>query len=268
MKAALVTPPIKGHNLRGSGIYFSHLSRLLVSVRDPVVEIVSWGANLEGYDLVHFPYFDPFFLTMPLVSGEKKIVTVHDLIPLKYPRENPTGFRGSIKWLWQKRQLKKSEKIITDSESSAADISAITGIRTEKIKVIPLAPDSIFGSLKAKETLEIKEKLRLPDDYLLYVGDVNFNKNIPVLLRSFDVLSREFPKLRLVLAGKGFKDPSEPLEQISALVNELNIRDKLFFPGSLSELDLAKPVFISSLQLTRDSVCLSWRQWLQVARPL
>ena len=90
LKIALVKPPLIGHAFRGSGNYFRNLSFFLK--KDPRLDIeeIDLSYTLNQFDLIHYPYFDPFFLTMPLLGkyGKKPyVVTVHDLIPLKYPEE-------------------------------------------------------------------------------------------------------------------------------------------------------------------------------------
>jgi len=240
MRVALIEPPIAGHALRGSGVYFKNLAGFLPQLgHDPFVSVISFREKLTGFDLVHYPYFDPFFLTLPLRKTIKRIVTVHDLIPLKYPRNFPKGVRGSLKWLWQMTALKKTDRIITDSRAAVADIEIITGIPMIKIKTIPLGVDDIYGSLSANQIREVKKRLALPVDFILYVGDINFNKNISLLLKSFAGLIYEFPKLYLVLVGKGFREPTSALGHLFKLIRELKIEKRTIIPQNLTDSDLA-----------------------------
>ncbi|KKS45258.1 hypothetical protein A2781_00215 [Candidatus Gottesmanbacteria bacterium RIFCSPHIGHO2_01_FULL_42_27] len=240
MKIALVTPPLAGHRERGSGVYFNNLDKEMSKIGDGTnVIVVKLGQDLSGFDMVHYPYFDPFFLTLPLIKTIKRIVTVHDLIPLKYPQNFPTGVRGSLKWLWQRSALKKTDRIITDSRVAASDIKKITGISSAKIKTIPLGVDGIYGSLKEGQIRQVKKRLALPADFILYVGDINFNKNISLLLKSFTRLIYEFPKLYLVLVGKGFREPTSALGQLKKLIMELKIEKRIIIPQTLSDSDLA-----------------------------
>src|SRR3989338_10564231 len=240
MKIALVTPPLAGHRERGSGVYFNNLDKEMSKIGDGTnVIVVKLGQDLSGFDMVHYPYFDPFFLTLPLRKTIKRIVTVHDLIPLKYPRNFPKGVRGSLKWLWQMTALKKTDRIITDSRAAVADIEIITGIPMIKIKTIPLGVDDIYGSLSANQIREVKKRLALPVDFILYVGDINFNKNISLLLKSFAGLIYEFPKLYLVLVGKGFREPTSALGHLFKLIRELKIEKRTIIPQNLTDSDLA-----------------------------
>jgi len=135
----------------------------------------------KNIDLVHIPYFEPFFLTLPKVNKFKTVVTVHDLTPLVFPKEFPAGLKGKLKWQIQKGRLKKADHIITDSESSKEDIIKYVGVSESKISVVYLAAGEEFEKLKA-DNLKLKavrEKYDLPDPFCLYVGDVTWNKNLP-----------------------------------------------------------------------------------------
>jgi glycosyltransferase involved in cell wall biosynthesis len=154
-----------------------------------------------GAPLRHYTFFDPFFLTLPRgKKGMSQVVTVHDLIPLKFPDHLPRGIRGELKWQLQKRRLKKVEAIITDSECSARDIHEIIGYPKENIHVIPLsAPHT---TVTARLARGIQAEYQLPSRYILYVGDINWNKNVVGLIAAFAQIKD--PSVHLVLVGKAF----------------------------------------------------------------
>ena len=195
MTIAIDISPLKSghylqHRVRGTGFYLENLKRsLLKYYSDNSYTFFTRGEKLsKGIDLVHYPYFEPFFLSLPLFNRYKTVVTVHDLTPFVFPKEFPSGLKGKIKWQIQKRALKNADVIITDSESSKKDIIKYTGIREVKIKVVYLAAGEEFKKLEIgpsallRMKLEMKRKYGLPDRFLLYVGDVTWNKNLPRLV--------------------------------------------------------------------------------------
>lgn len=239
ISVALIKPPLSGHNKRGTGSYLNNLYNSLVNFPGLKIELIDYGENKSGFDLVHYPYFDPFFLTLPLLESKPRIVTVHDLIPIKYPQHFPKGIRGFLKWQIQKRVLTLTKLIITDSLASRNDISKIAGVSEEKIKVIPLGVDPQFHKIKdQKKISEFKKKYKLPNNFILYVGDINWNKNIPNLLKAFRKLLQEKAEFRLVLIGNGFTVQSPRLEEILLLVQELGITNNILRLTQISQSDL------------------------------
>ncbi|MFH1244013.1 MAG: glycosyltransferase family 1 protein [bacterium] len=204
MKIAFCTSPLSlASKTRGVGAYTRELISALRS-SFPADEFVETTGNPYStkVDLVHYPFFDPYFLTLPWRFPVPTIVTIHDLIPLKYPTHFPAGKRGKLKWQVQKFLAHRTNAILTDSNSSASDIHALMGIPQERVHVVPLA------SATARTTLALTPKLKklyhLPDRYILYVGDVNWNKNLPGLIQAFARLDNA--STHLVLVGKVFAD--------------------------------------------------------------
>lgn len=236
-----------GHKHRGTGVY----TGLLIQSLQRYESNHSYTFFVRGekipntVDLVHYPYFDPFFLTLPLVKRVPSIVTVHDLIPLVFPDKFPRGIRGEVKWQVQKLSLQRTKAIITDSENSKQDITRIVGFPQKDIFVVPLAPGPHFRRKKEKALLS---KYHLTQPYLLYVGDVNWNKNIIGMLSAY----AQFLPLRrddrllptLVLAGDAFLDTSLPeVKKINACIAKLHIEGNVKKIGFVPDHEL--PVFYS-----------------------
>ncbi len=201
MKIAIDISPLKtGHKVRGVGFYLQHLKDALITYF-PQHEYVFFTGQEEippDVDLVHYPYFDPFFITLPLLEKHRRVVTVHDLIPIVFPEQFPAGIRGKLSWQLQKFNLRKSDVIITDSESSTKDVAKFTGIATSKITTVYLAAGEEFKRTESAELrTEILKKYKLPEEFVLYVGDVTWNKNLPRLVAAIKQLD-----IPLVMVGK------------------------------------------------------------------
>ena len=229
LKVGIIIPPIAGHKNRGTGVYADKLYQSLKEKKAVEVKLVNHGDNLNKFDLIHYPYFDPFFLTLPLIQNQPTVVTVHDLIPLKFPQFFPLGLRGSFKWQMQKLSLKEALAIITDSHASKEDIMKFTGISREKIFVIYLGVGEEFRVISSKDTLNrVRAKLKLPENFILHVGDVNYNKNIGGLIKAFNIVKNTYPNLNLVLIGNGFVTPSPQLSGILDLISSLKLGEYIF----------------------------------------
>jgi glycosyltransferase involved in cell wall biosynthesis len=228
MKIAIDVSPLEtGHKVRGVGFYLAHLKSALVKYF-PQNNYVFFqrGENLpKDVKVVHFPYFEPFFLALPIYNKFKTVVTVHDLTPIVFPEAFPKGIKGEIKWQMQKFALKRANAVITDSKSSKKDIQKYAGVRESKIHVVYLAAGEGFKKLETGSwKQEIGKKYGLPEKFALYVGDVTWNKNLPRLVDA--VKKTQIP---LVMVGKSLisedYDKTNPWNADLNRVNELTKDD-------------------------------------------
>lgn len=196
-----VSPLTTAHQVRGVGFYTQRLRDQLkrVAKSQPDFSLVEVnGKPKTKLDVLHYPYFQPFFRTLPLFHSVPVVVTVHDLIPLKFPQQFPAGKRGKWRWFWQRLALKRVAAVITDSQISRQDISRYVGIREDKLQVIYLAADPMFEPLKNRRLLKrLRDRYQLPVKFILYVGDLNWNKNVVFLTQV--CLKLKYP---LVAVGK------------------------------------------------------------------
>jgi len=193
-----------GHKVRGIGVHTSELLKeLKLKSQNSNVKVEEYDSE-KKYDLVHYTVFKPFAFSVPFKKPAPKVVlTIHDLIPLVYPKHYLGGLRGNLRFFINKFLIKKNvDAIITISETSKKDICRFLEIAPEKVHVIYLAPRSVFKKLETGNwKLEIKKRYGLPEHFVLYVGDVNYNKNIPNLIKAC-----RLAKLPLVVCGKQAKE--------------------------------------------------------------
>src|SRR3989344_6754662 len=248
MKIAIDVSPIEEkdlikHRVRGVGFYINNLKRSLIKYfSENKYTFFTRGEKLpKDIDLVHYPYFDPFFLTLPIFSKYKTVVTVHDLTPLVFPKYFPRGIKGELKWQIQKMLLKKIDAIIADSECSKNDIVKYAGISPEKILVIYLAATENFGVIKNTLLLDrIRVKYRLPDRFVLYVGDVTWNKNLPRLIEAIKKTNIPLVMVGKALVSEDF-DRKNPWNQDLVTVHNNVKEDKnIILPGFVETADLVQ----------------------------
>jgi glycosyltransferase involved in cell wall biosynthesis len=193
-----ISPLNDGNALRGVGFYTKHLVDALqheVKVNPDYQNfqidlIVNSKLKIENYDLVHYPYFDPFKLTLP-PKKIPTIITIHDIIERQFKKHYPVGLKGEIKWLIQRFLAQQANHIITVSHYSKHLISEYLNYPVDRIFVTYEAADSIFRPIKKPIN-----KYNLPQKFVLYVGDINWNKNVPSLVKA--CLQLKYP---LVIVG-------------------------------------------------------------------
>lgn len=231
MRVALIVPDSERslmHRVRGSGVYADNLIFSLKKYNSKDTFIKCSFKNVpKDADIIHFLYFEPFFRTLPLIKKNKTVVTVHDLIPLVFPKYFPVGIKGSIKWKLQKTALRNCDAIITDSQCSKKDILNYAGIDEQKVNVAYLAAEQNFKKDNSGN-LAIKKKYNLSDKFVLYVGDVTWNKNLPRLIEAVDKKN-----LPLVLVGKALVadkfDKNNPWNQDLLKVQNLTENNRNIF---------------------------------------
>lgn len=126
----------------------------------------------------------------------RKVTTVHDLYPLKFPKLIDPVVREVHKkklgWVF-----KETKKIIVPSESTKSDLLEL-GINGDRIVVIPEASSlsrSSDDSIKA-----VKAKYGLKGDYLISIG-ATILKNTDNIIKAFH-LAKGSMDVKLVIVGR------------------------------------------------------------------
>lgn len=223
MKVAFVRPPMGRHGARGIGFYGQRLYEAMQKITD--VSWIDFSLNpFLNFDIVHYPYFDLFWPTLPPVRNYKTVVTLHDLTPLKFPKHFPLGLRAKVVWPWQKFLLSHVDAVLTDSKSSQNDIKNLTGVDSY---VTYLAADLNFKPLNLKR-----------DNFVLYVGGANWNKNVISLVKACQKI-----KMPLVLVGKEFTTtPGDHIEQrpLKEILDAARMTKDVEFKGFVTTDELVK----------------------------
>ncbi len=210
MKIAIDISPISksstsAHKVRGVGSYINLLVENLPKYDRENEYIFIEDKNFpSNVDLIHYPYFDPFFITLTQKFLKKTVVTVHDLTPIVFKKHFPAGIKGNVRWWIQKQRLNKAHMVIADSESSKKDIVRLLKMEENKVRVVYLAADPVFKKLSnvSGQLSIVSKKYSLPENFLLYVGDATWNKNLPRLVNAVKKTN-----YKLVLVGKVWAGP-------------------------------------------------------------
>lgn len=226
-KIVIDTSPLHElNNLRGVGTYVRELVTALREFdNDYSFELIDKPQSYTA-DLVHYPFFDLFFNTLPLRKQAKTVVTIHDVIPLVYPDFYPPGIKGTIRFQLQKLALKSVSAIITDSNISALDINSHLGIQSNQIHPIYLAAPTAFSRATPVEVTESKKLFNLQRPYLLYVGDINYNKNIPTLIKAYAHFTKTHD---LVMVSRAMSADIPEARHIKHVVDDLGLNSSIHF---------------------------------------
>lgn len=242
MKIAIdVSPLSDGNSSRGVGFYTKYLTEGLTQKNDGNEYILVKSKDQISKinpDIIHYPFFDLFFNTLPKHKNIPTIVTVHDVIPLVFPNLFPPGVKGRINLELQKRKLQNVDLVITDSISAKKDIHKYLGTPEHKIEVIYLGCDpSLKAEPDTEKIIKVQMKYGLPDSYILRVGDINKHKNFRVLL---DAMTR-IHNADLVLVGKALAidAPKIPeLIEIEQMIEQFSLKNKVHRLGFVPSEDM------------------------------
>ena len=161
----------------------------------------------------------------------KSIVTIHDLIFIRYPSLFKTIDR-KIYYKKSKSACLRANKIIAVSEQTKKDIIDFFNISEDKIIVVYQGCNSIFQKkINIQEKEDINQKYNLPENYLLYVGTIEERKNLITLLTALTKL----PKKKLVVIGNGKSYKIKCLKYI----NQNNLSERVIFLNNISIKEMA-----------------------------
>ncbi len=186
--------------------------------------------NNQKLDLMHFPNFNvPYFYNRPYV------VTIHDVVHHKLSGHKKGRY---YKFLAYKklieRAVEKSKQIITISEASKKDIISTFHVGTEKISVVYEA--SSLKSVSNESEERTKNNFLLSRPYFLFVGTLERKKNIPQLVKGFELfLEKTQLDMDLVIAGKIDKHYPEIKNNILAS----HKHNRVVFTGPVSDEEVA-----------------------------
>ncbi len=129
----------------------------------------------------------------------KTVVTIHDLIFLRYPQWYPPIDRR-IYLRKSKYSCQAAGRIIAISEQTKQDIIDFYGTGADKIDVVYQGCDPIYyEEVSEAKRREIQIKYDLPGEYLLNVGTIEKRKNLLVLVQALHSRNIDKP---LVVVGR------------------------------------------------------------------
>jgi glycosyltransferase involved in cell wall biosynthesis len=147
-------------------------------------------------------------------SGIPAIVTVHDLIFLKFPQ-----YFGRIDRLIYtlkcRYACRHADRIVAISECTKRDIVAFFGTDPSKIEIVYQSCDDGFKSpAENGKKQAVRLKFNLPDHYILNVGTIETRKNLLTLIRAIALAEKS---VKLVVVGKRTPYADEVDKEINAL---------------------------------------------------
>jgi glycosyltransferase involved in cell wall biosynthesis len=178
-------------------------------------------------------YHSPYYL-MPYWTRKPTVLTIYDLIPQQFPEMVSTEARRVFQRA-MRQAIRKTRRIITISEATRNDLLAAYPISPDRVTAVPLAASLHFHPQPEAKIEQIREKYKLPEKYLLYVGINKPHKNLGRLLEAWRQIVSQSPEApTLAIAGEWddrYPEPKQHAEQLA-------LGDRVKFLGPFEETDL------------------------------
>lgn len=172
-------------------------------------------------------FHSPSFVASPFIKCNM-IMTIHDLTHIKY-KSYATMFRKLYYKFIVMPCARKSVKILTVSEFSKKEIVDWLNCDENKVIVTYNGIDNNFKIINDESELNnVKKKYKLPEEFILYIGNLKPHKNVETLIKAIAIMKKN---IILILNGK-------VNEKFADLIKKLNIRDKIQFIGYIDDEDL------------------------------
>lgn len=177
-------------------------------------------AKNHRVDYVHTQYL------MPVNSVGKKIVTIHDVLFLRFPGDYPFVHRF-LRNLLFRLSAKKCDILVTVSKYSKLEISNFFDINDSSILVTPCGVPKL-ESVQAKTESKsfVRQRFGIDEEYVLYVSRFEPRKNHISLAKAFFKSKAYEEKFKLVFVG----------------ARSISVLEYDNFIGGLSEVDQLKVV--------------------------
>jgi len=181
-------------------------------------------------DLYHAPY-----LHAPLCGRKQPVVlTVHDLIPVRFaaglPRSKKTRHRWAWNW-WCAAQYRRADAIVTVSDFSRGELIDHARIPADRIVRIYNGVSQDRQMPDVTET-GFRSRFGVRSRIVSAIGRHDPYKNITGLVRAFGIVrSRGFSDVTLVVAGK----LDERYPEAQNLARELGVEDCVIFTDYIDE---------------------------------
>lgn len=191
--------------------------------------------ELDGLDIYHGLSNE---LPFRVPQGVKKVVTIHDLIYLRFPHQYGRIDR-TIYNFKSKYACEQADLILAISERTKADIMHYYQIPAERIRVCYQSCDDSFKTLlPVEERNVILERYGLYSDrgakvlpYVLSVGTIEERKNLLALVKALPLVD---PGFKLVVIGR--KRAYAAL--VMAEIERLKLQDRVIFLKDIPFTDL------------------------------
>ncbi|MDR3184766.1 MAG: glycosyltransferase family 4 protein [Prevotellaceae bacterium] len=161
-------------------------------------------------------------LPVGISSNTRTVVTIHDLIFLRYPEY----YKPVDRWIYTKKYAsacQRADLILAISEQTKRELISFFNVDEKKIRLVYQGCDPQFSRACSEvEKKNVKALYKLPDEYVLYVGTIESRKNLQTLVKALHFLPES---LKLVVVGS----PTAYFNQVQLYIAEHHLEHRVVF---------------------------------------
>jgi glycosyltransferase involved in cell wall biosynthesis len=166
-----------------------------------------------------------------LPVGVKKVVSIHDLIFMRFPQY----YNKLDAFIYKKKVIhacKIADKIVAISKQTADDLINYLDINPEKIKVVYQGCHANFKITPNQiEQNRVRQTYQLPDNFILSVGTIEQRKNAALIVHALNKIDKD---VHLILVGK----KTSYAEYINSVALQTGVSNRLHFREQITFADL------------------------------
>lgn len=192
------------------------------------VEITSGLLRLpRGFDVYHAT---SQFISVSRALVKPAVITIHDAAVFLPYEDSVTNFLFKMSFKF----AKQAEMVICPSQFTRKETVNVLGISPSRIRVIPLGINHEIFSPRKKAECRKRFNLEENQKLILSVSTTLKHKNLPTLLRAFQLIKKREPKAKLIRVGA----PNPATAELERLASKLGIDDSILYM-KLSNEELA-----------------------------
>lgn len=162
---------------------------------------LSWEMATRPPDILYVPAH-----VLPIIHPRRSVVTIHDLGYRCFPEAHPPASRLYLE-LGTRWNARRALRVVVDSQATRADLERIYGTPAHKIRVIYPGHTPLIRRVEDPARIRsARERLGIPERYILYIGTIQPRKNLVRLIEAYAHMRRRWPAdsepPHLVLGGK------------------------------------------------------------------
>jgi len=175
-------------------------------------------------------------------KGLKTVVTIHDLLFMRYPEL----YKKADRLIYQRKVTQACQQahcVVAISQQTKQDLVQMLNVPQHKIKIVYQGCHPAFKTPPAPSLLQqVQQQYKLPQQFMLTVGRIEPRKNARLII---EAMHKHQLNLPLVIAGR----PTAHVQELKALVQQYGLDQKVQFLSNVPMAHLPALYALSSVFL-------------------